>query len=324
MKFFVLIVFFFALSCSSPDQQSSEIPLIEGVDLETMISGSREAGQPQQVSVAKNADERDRKINSLREEEIYLSREKRRAQRRLRGFASASKRNTPAVYTICRRFDGCQRFCADWLNQNTDCNQWSVSTVVEEWSSMLDSLNAEQLFENAQWVALRPDVSIFLREADHEQNVINKIISRLSQETCSFNAGLNIYHSVDVQKVSLYLVHPEGQEQGLKKITDHEHSNIDIGVFKGAVNKCLDSKQFSLPELMLAQQNTLGFQLIHQEIAESCGHKEECVQLAYCKIDSEQVWSHLEQVKYSDDFNIEVQAEKCSYEDFNSLPSVQL
>ncbi|MDE0151640.1 MAG: hypothetical protein OXK80_03970 [Bdellovibrionales bacterium] len=322
MKFFVLIVFFFALSCSSPDQQNSEIPSLEGVDLDAMIAGSREAGHPRQVSIAKSEDERDRKINPLREEEIYLSRDKRRAQRRLRGFASGSKRSTPAVYTICRRFDGCQRFCADWLNQNTNCNQWPVSKVVEEWSYMLDSLTAEQLFENAQWIALRQDVSIFLREADHEQSVINKIIFRLSRETCSLNK--DIYHSMNLEKVNLYLVHPEGQEHGLKKITDHEHSNINIRVFEGAINKCLDNKQFSLSELMLVHQNALGFQLIHQEIADSCGHNEECVQLAYCKIDSEQVWSHLEQVKSSDDFNIEVQAEKCSYEDFNSLPFVQL
>ena len=315
MKFFVLFAFLFALSCSIPDQQNSEM---EGVDLDA-ISGSRKAGQIRRVSIAKNENERKRKRSSLRDEEVSLTRYRRREQRRFLGFASANKKNISTVHTICRRFDGCQKFCTDWRNQNTDCNQWTVSTVAEEWSSLLDSLSTEQLIENVQWVAMHQDVSAFLREADFEQNIMGKIISRLSQENCAFSEGLDIYHSVNTNEVSLYLEHPEGQEQGLKKITDFD---VDINIFKGSVNKCLNDKQFSLPELMLAHQNTLGFQLMHQRIADSCNHREECIQLAYCKINSEQVWSHLEQVKYSDDFNIEVQAEKCSYEDFNSLPSI--
>ena len=153
---------------------------------------------------------------------------------------------------------------------------------------------------------------------------MDKIIFRLSQEKCPFSAGLDIHHSVNKEKASLYLIHPEGRQKGMKKITDPEFFDIDVDIFKGSVNKCLDEKKSSLSELMLAHENTLGFQLMHQKIANSCAHKEECIQLAYCKINSESVWTHLEQVKHSDDFNLEVQAEKCSYEDFNSLPSVSL
>jgi len=317
MKF--LFLFFFALSCNNPDQQSSEMPpTAEDGGLDG-ISGSRESGQPRKVSVAENTEEREKrkKQNPLREEEIYLTRQRRRAQRRFRGFSVTNKQNT-AVHTICRRFEGCQKFCADWLNQNTKCNQWSISTVVKEWAFMLDSLNSEQVIANAQWVALHPDVSIFLREADPHQDIMSRLISRLSYESCPFSEGLDIYH----RNASLYLIHPESTEQEeRKKITD---PNVDVDVFRGSVKKCLDDKQLSVSELMLVLQNTVGFQLMHRQIAVSCAHSEGCIQLAYCKINSGPVWTHLEQVKYSDVFNVEVQSEKCSYEDFNSLPSIQL
>jgi len=321
MKFFVLFAFFLAFSCSSPDHQDSEPPPVTEVDL-AAISGSRGKKKFQRVSVVKDINERDRKVNPLKDEEFYLARKKKREQRRLKFPISAGRKNTPEVFTICRRFDGCQRFCADWLNQNIDCNQWSVSRVVAEWSSMLDSLNTEQLFVNARWLAQHQDVSVFLREADHDQSsIVGKIISRLSYESCSFSEGLDIYHSVDTTKANLYLVHPE---EGRKKITDYKRFNVDINMFKGFAKKCLTGQKLSLSELMLTYQNTLGFQLAHQKMAEGCSHNEECIQLAYCKVDSESVWAYLEEVKYSDDFNIEVQTDKCSYEDFSSLPSTQL
>ena len=328
MKFLLLL---FLIACSSPDYQNSEVPPAEDHDLGEIsgsrvdeISGSKKNKKSQRVRVAKDENEGDKKINPLKDEEIYLTKQRRQEQKRLRGFASTSNQSTRAVHTICRRFDGCQRFCADWLDQNTHCNQWTINTVVQMWSSMLDSFSAEQLIQNAQWAAKHQDVSVFLREADFEQNVMDKIISRLSLESCPFNEGLDIYHSEDVENASLYLVHPEGREQGVKKITDPKHFDVDINAFKGSVNKCLDDKKLSLSELMLVHQNTLGFQLMHQKIANSCAHKEECIQLAYCKINSEPVWTHLEQVKDLDAFNIEVQADKCSYEHFNSLPSIEL
>lgn len=324
MKF--LILFMFVLTaCSQPDDHlSSEAPA-DGEDGENLdlneISGSR-GGAVQgsrKLSVAKPADERDAKMNPLTDEEIYLSRQRRQKERKMRGFFASSVQNRSVVRTICRRFDGCQRFCSDWLNQNTHCNQWTVSTVAQVWSSMLDSMNSEQLIQHARWAAVHSDVSVFLRSADFEQKIMDKMILRLSQENCPFSEDLDIHHSANTERASLYLIHPEGRGKGVKKITDPEFFDIDVNIFKGSVNKCLDGN--SLSELMLIHENTLGFQLMHQKIADSCAHKEECIQLAYCKINSEPVWTHLEQVKYSDAFNVEVQAEKCSYNDFNSLPS---
>ncbi len=325
MKFLILFAFLFTLSCSKPDHQSSEIPPIAGgVDLDE-VSGSQDA-ENKPVNVAKSADERDREMNTLKDEEVYLTRQRKREQRRRRGFASRN-RSKNSSYTICRRFDGCQRFCSDWMDQNTACNQWTVNTVVQEWSSRLDSLNSEQLIQNAQWMAMHPDVSVFLQEADSNQRVMDKIISRLSMKECPLTKGLNVtvyHHSSSFKKASLRLVHPEGQEQGEKIITDPKYFEVDVYIFKGSVSKCLGEKKFSLSELMLAHQNELGFQLIHQRIADSCGYRDECIQLAYCKIQSDPVWAHLEQVKNLDAFNIDVQADKCSYEDFNSLPSLRL
>ena len=322
MKFLILFIFILT-ACSQPDDHlSSEIPAEdESVDLDE-VAGSR--GSVPKLLEAKTTEERDKKINPLKGEEVYLSKQRRRKSKQFRGFAHSTVQNRPVVRTICRRFDGCQRFCSDWLNKNTHCNQWTVDTVAQVWSSMLDSMNSEQLIQNAQWAAEHLDVSVFLRSADFEQDVMDKIIFRLSQENCPFNKDLDIQHSVNIEKASLYLIHPEGREKGVKKITDPEFFDIDVNIFKGSVNKCLNEKKTSLSELMLAHENMLGFQLMHQKIAGSCDHKEECIQLAYCKINSKPVWTYLEKVKHSDVFNVEIQAEKCSYEDFNSLPSVPL
>ncbi len=328
MKF--LFMFLFTLSCTKPSLHNSEAPSsedAEGVESAddagdlSDISGSLE--KPKRVQPAKSIDEKneDRKVNPLRDEEVYLSLQRRRAQKRQRGFFSRdSGRNSDAV--ICRRFDGCQRFCADWMDKNIDCNKWPVKMVTQEWSSMLDSLSPEELIQNVQWMVLHPEVSVFLRAADFSQGVVDKMISRLSTQECPLSEGLDIYRSQNLENASLHLVHPEGRKAGEKTITDPQYFKVDVYAFKGAVSKCLDEKKMSLPELMLAHQNELGFQLIHQKIAHSCGHRDECVQLAYCKIQSEPVWTYLEQVKHSDAFNVDVQADKCSYEDFHSLPSL--
>lgn len=322
MKFLILLAFFFTFSCNSPDYQNSAASQGEGVGLDD-IAGSR-GNDGSKPIVASDADKRDRQINNLRDEEVYLSKQRRQYRKNRQGFAGV-RSNKFSSYTICRRFEGCQRFCSDWLDYNADCNQWATSTVVQSWYSMLDSLNSEQLIQNAQWVAMHEDVSVFLKAVDFNPGVMDKIISRLSMEACPFSEGLDIYHSKDTEKkVSLYLAHPEGREQGVKTIMDSEHFEINVNIFRGSVNKCLNEKKLSLSESMLAYENQLGFQLMHQKIADSCGHREECIQLAYCKIQSKPVWSHLEQVKDSDAFNISVQAENCSYENFNSLPSIQL
>ena len=316
-QFLVKILFIcFFISCSIPNAEVSDLSSEAEEAEEASLSDDIEKGNKDQKSTSRKPRLRSKKnVNKLDQEEILLSRESRQAKR---GF---SVRSEKVDNLLCRRMSGCRKFCSDWLNKNTSCHQWSANTVMDVWSLMLDSFNSEQMLQNIQWVSQNQDVSVFLQNSDKDLELTKKITSKLSQQNCPVGEGLKISHTPlpeDSNNTELYLIHPEGQEKGLKKIMDPDLFSFNLPLFKGSLKKCLAGG--SLIESMLEHSNHRGFHLAHQVLQESCGGRKECLQLAYCKINSEKTWSHINEIRYQDSFDTDVHPSLCSYNDFESLP----
>ena len=345
MKLLVYFLYFFTLlSCVSEMESSSNVGL-EG-DAQSS-SDQTEANQPE-VSNKRRKSKYKKDINSLSEEEKYLKKARRAERKGLDdtlgfvGFQKEDKNNN----VICRRFQGCRRFCSDIYQQNKDCNQWPVKVVLQSWSNRLKKYDIRQLVEHAEWMGRYRDVVGFLHAADLSHSVFRYITHRISERGCEFSGDIKLNYEVHGNSQSsssaLYVLSKEDDAQNMKKIMDSTLFYFDAPLFRGMLNKCLyysgleeseensspeDSsiavtdKPLSLMEYMVAYNNEIGFSIAHQILAQSCGDKNDCIQLAYCTLGSEAVWSYLDKNRYQFGLDIRAQSSLCSYEDFHSLPS---
>ena len=326
MKFLIYFLFLFIFaSCSSNTKVSSEASSPE----ETTSAVVEENPDKK-----KKVFEHDKDKNPLSEEarELQINRKVRDLD--FLGF----KRNPLEEYTnsnvICRRFQGCRRFCAEISQQNRDCNQWPVRVVLQSWKSVLKQYDIHELIDHTEWMGRYRDVTAFLRSVDSSHSIVQHIASRLSSGECKSQerAVSLVYKSPSDQSSSLYVSDGENE----KKIMDSNLFHFDNSLFQGVLNKCLyyqlpseqnfsedDSSEgsyLSLTEYMVAYNNEIGFGIAHEILAQSCGNRNECIQLAYCSMDSENVWSYVDKNRYEFGLDIQARAALCSYENFHSLP----
>ena len=263
-----------------------------------------------------------KKTNVLSDEEKII--QKNKASKEDLGFSDLTKvdRNKNV---ICRRFEGCLRFCSDIYQENNDCHQWPVSVVLRSWSDFLNQYSIHQIIDHMEWMGRHRDVMGFLYSADYNRSIFKHLVTRLSDAQCDVKKGaLPLVYDQD----SLYLARSHSSSQERKKMMD-QFFRSDIPLFKGFLNKCLlesekvtskDHSFLSLPEYMLAHNNQIGFSMAHQMLARSCGDRDSCIQLAYCSVNSNRVWSYINSNRYKFGLDIEAQPTLCSYEDFHSLP----
>ena len=329
MKFliFFLSLFIFA-SCSSNTKVSSETPSSEQV---------KPAVGEEKSDKDKNVFKRNDNKNPLSEEARELQANRKVRDLDVLGF----NRNPLEEYTnsnvICRRFQGCRRFCSEMSQQNRDCNQWPVRVVLQSWMSVLKQYDIHKLIDHTEWMGRYRDVTGFLRSVDSSHSIVQYIASRLSSGECKSQerAVSLVYSSPSEKDQSSSLYVSDGENQ--KKIMDSNLFHFDNSLFQGVLNKCLyysqlpakkdfseeddsEGSYLSLTEYMVAYNNEIGFGIAHEILAKSCGNRNECIQLAYCTMDSENVWSYVDKNRYQFGLDIQAQASLCSYKDFHSLP----
>ena len=315
MRVFLLFLCFLSLiSCVIERQESSIVeqePIIQEVSEE----------------ISKVAERKKKKTNPLSEEQKEIEREQKSRLRDLQGILAfnnpeESEKNKNA---ICRRFEGCLRFCSDIYQKNKACHQWPVTLVLSSWSDLLTQYNVHQVIEHMEWVGRHRDVMGFLHSADYSQSIFQRLTTRLSEAQCDLGAFPLVF-----DQGSLYLSRSD-QSAEKKKIMDSRFFNFDTSLFKGFLNQCLfisaeeshDSLSYdflSLSEYAAMHDNEIAFSLAHQMLSKSCDNRSECIQLAYCAIDSKRVWSYIDSHRYEFGLNIEAKPNLCSYNDFHSLP----
>ncbi len=362
MKFLMYFLCFFALlSCSSEIQSSSKnVPEDKSSPAQKKEAVQQKIESHQDKKSSDRELNRKKKVNTISDEERELRMARKHQQPDLQnalGFASTQKESMNSN-VICRRFQGCRRFCSDIYGNNRACNQWPVILVLQSWSNMLKQYDTLQIIDHTEWIGRYRDVVGFLHATDSSNSIFRYITSRLSEGKCESSGAMNLTYLSDVESKnyphSLYLTrsNDDSQMNELKKIMDPVLFKFDPPLFQGMLNKCLydsvakqeknssdddvvmtssdapdgeekvaEDVSLSLVEYMVAHDNEIGFNIAHRVLAQSCGNRNECIQLAYCTIGSDAVWSYIDGNRYRFGLDIEAKPSLCSYEDFHSLPS---
>ena len=99
-----------------------------------------------------------------------------------------------------------------------------------------------------------------------------------------------------------------------KKIIDGSVAPFDFPVFFSFIKKCFGvSPVRTFTSMAVEIENRSAFEIAHQLLTEACNNNQECVRLAYCSINSELVWKHVDE---------EYKKLGCSYDSFmEALPA---
>ena len=312
-SFLAVILFFFVLSCGGGGKKDEKSAEVKGYFAPPPPDQAEEPPPKDKKKKKKGR----RRVNALKEEESFLSRK--------RGDDSHFDHSLSdtTLGPICRRFPGCIKFCSKW-DSNKACNQWPVGAVLELWSSFIDSYSEEQILQTLNWMAEDQDVSFFLWDSDPEHNIIKKLLIKNSQFSCPLIESADVWMKQQPAEeaetsTALFLAHPEGRDKGLKKVMDSKLYQFDLPVFKGFMTKCLDNKKISFIEKIAQKKNWRGFMMAHQVLAHSCGESEDCMRLAYCKLNAPDVLTEVQSIR-KHSAGMEVSEMNCEYSAFNSLP----
>ncbi len=101
-------------------------------------------------------------------------------------------------------------------------------------------------------------------------------------------------------------------ETQVKTIVEDRLEPFYMNVFLGFVKKCFADHTKTLSEMALNIENRWVFLMLHKALNLACHSNEECVRLAYCEVDSDQVWTFVKK---------KVQKSgQCGYDDFVGIP----
>ena len=218
---------------------------------------------------------------------------------------------------ICRRFPGCIQLCASM--NIPDCSWQTARQVAVLWSESIQTANEEQIIQNIEWIYKNPHAVFFLYESDPSQTAIAQLFVKLSEIQCPLLENQDIfYEQEDEDQYSLYLAHPEGVSQGVKRIIDPAVYPFQFPLFKGLLNRCLHQNTQNVFEWTFAHSNWRGFSSALKLLHLSCGANTECTRLAYCKLHPDILTALKERPLFHSS------TQQCEFDSFQSLPKKEI
>lgn len=110
------------------------------------------------------------------------------------------------IQPICRGINGCLRVCKHF--DSPKCKQLSADKVVSFWLNKIGTYKSwEQVINDLKLIATKPDVSVFLKNMDQNNRVVQALFRLNTSADCPMNKAGNILFSHSPSP-SLYLKSP--------------------------------------------------------------------------------------------------------------------
>ena len=217
----------------------------------------------------------------------------------------------PEMDPICRTFLGCIKMCSYMQSEN--CTLLSAPNVLELFEEFVVESSESEMVNHLEWIFEDPHVSYYFQYVDQNQTILSRMIERISDsESCPLFENQDVFYNEEENQVSLYIASSNDPQEGVKKVVDSNQHDFNFPLFKGLMRQCLDQKDvFSYA---MEKENKQGIFLGHQLLDKSCGSNPLCIQLAYCRTNSEDIQDYAQNI-------FSISNLSCHYEDFQSLTS---
>ena len=218
---------------------------------------------------------------------------------------------------ICRRFPGCIQLCASM--DIPDCTWQTARQAAVLWSESIQTADEELIIHNIEWIYKNPHAVFFLYETDPGQTAMAQLFTKLAEAQCPLLESQDIFYEEDDEdQYSLYLAHPEGVSQGVKRIIDPAVYPFQLPLFKGLLSRCFNNKTQNVFEWAFTHSNWRGFSSALKLLHLSCGANTECTRLAYCKLHPDILTALKERPLFHPS------AQQCEFDSFQSLPKQEI
>ena len=252
-----------------------------------------------------------KETNRLKHQEELLNKQRRDQNK--------GNKNEPEISAdpICRRFPGCIQLCT--IMNDPECTWRTARQVAVLWSESIARASSEEIIQSIERIYRDPHITFFLYESDPSQTALAQWFLKLAELECPLLESKNIFYEQENEnQISLYLAHPEGPSQGVKRIIDSAIHPFQLPLFKGLLNRCLNQKTQNVFEWAFTHSNWRGFSSALKLLHSSCGFNTECTQLAYCTLNSDLLTA----LKDSSLFNSST--EQCEFDSFKSLSKKEI
>ena len=247
-----------------------------------------------------------KEINRLKHQEDLLTKQRKEQNK------EEEKNESDERDPICRRFPGCIQLCTSM--NIPDCSWKTARQVAVLWAESIQTADEELIIHNIEWIYKNPHAVFFLYESDPNQTAISQLFVKLSEIQCPLLESQDIFYvQEDEDQYSLYLAHPEGVSQGVKRIIDPAHP-FQFPLFKGLLNRCLHQKTQNVFEWAFTHSNWRGFSSVLKLLHLSCGVNTECTRLAYCQLHPDVLTALKERPLFHSS------TQQCEFDSFQSLP----